>query len=222
MSKTWCGAVRPNDTTRVNSSDPSRYQTLVLPTAIVIDAFVASSVKHDRGVVRQSLDLVCQLCLQLVVMQVRLKAHLPKCKLCILVNQDAKLIRSVEERPRLPVERKRLLVSFCRSKRRAAKTGSGQTRENQTDRKLPFAPNSTSPHADSVHVALSRALDQPMMCIGCHAVFHEVHWNLEVHWNGLFWSFLYVCPEPVLVKCSFLYINGSKGPFLLTLFAPLA
>jgi hypothetical protein len=28
--------------------------------------------------------------------------------------------------------------------------------------------------------------------------------------------FSYVCPEPVLVKCSFLYINGSKRPFLLT------
>ena len=29
----------------------------------------------------------------------------------------------------------------------------------------------------------------------------------------LFWSFLYVCPEPVLVKRAFLYINGSKRPF---------
>jgi hypothetical protein len=28
-----------------------------------------------------------------------------------------------------------------------------------------------------------------------------------------FLSFLYVCPEPVLVKRSFLYINGSKRPF---------
>jgi hypothetical protein len=26
----------------------------------------------------------------------------------------------------------------------------------------------------------------------------------------------YVCPEPALVKCSFLYMNGSKRPFLLT------
>jgi hypothetical protein len=25
-----------------------------------------------------------------------------------------------------------------------------------------------------------------------------------------FLSFPYVCPEPVLIKCSFLYINGSK------------
>jgi hypothetical protein len=25
-----------------------------------------------------------------------------------------------------------------------------------------------------------------------------------------FWSFPYVCPEPVLVKCSFFYIDGSK------------
>jgi hypothetical protein len=31
--------------------------------------------------------------------------------------------------------------------------------------------------------------------------------------NGLFWSFSYVCPEPVLVKSSFLYRNGSKRPF---------
>ena len=32
--------------------------------------------------------------------------------------------------------------------------------------------------------------------------------------NGvLFWSFPYVCPEPVLVKCSFLYIIGSNRPF---------
>ena len=29
-------------------------------------------------------------------------------------------------------------------------------------------------------------------------------------------SFPYVCPEPVLVKCSFSYVNGSKRPFLLT------
>ena len=29
----------------------------------------------------------------------------------------------------------------------------------------------------------------------------------------LFWTFPYVCPEPVLVKCSFSYINGSKKAF---------
>jgi hypothetical protein len=29
-------------------------------------------------------------------------------------------------------------------------------------------------------------------------------------------GFPYVCPEPVLVKRSFIYINGSKRPFLLT------
>jgi hypothetical protein len=28
--------------------------------------------------------------------------------------------------------------------------------------------------------------------------------------NASFFEFPYVCPEPVLVKCSFLYINGSK------------
>ena len=28
-----------------------------------------------------------------------------------------------------------------------------------------------------------------------------------------FLSFPYVCPEPVLIKCSFLYINGAKRPF---------
>jgi len=26
-------------------------------------------------------------------------------------------------------------------------------------------------------------------------------------------SFPYVCPEPVLAKCSFIFINGSKMPF---------
>jgi hypothetical protein len=35
--------------------------------------------------------------------------------------------------------------------------------------------------------------------------------------NVLFLSFSYVCPEPVLVKCSFLYINGAKS----TIFSPL-
>ena len=34
--------------------------------------------------------------------------------------------------------------------------------------------------------------------------------------NGLFWSFLYVCPEPVLVKRWLFYINGSKARFFLT------
>jgi hypothetical protein len=29
-------------------------------------------------------------------------------------------------------------------------------------------------------------------------------------------SFPYVCPEPALVKSSFLYINGSKRPFFVT------
>ena len=29
-----------------------------------------------------------------------------------------------------------------------------------------------------------------------------------------FFEFSYVCPEPVLVKCSFVYINGSKRPHL--------
>jgi hypothetical protein len=33
--------------------------------------------------------------------------------------------------------------------------------------------------------------------------------------NELFWSFPYVCPEPVLVKSSFLYINGSKSAVFL-------
>ena len=31
--------------------------------------------------------------------------------------------------------------------------------------------------------------------------------------TGFFWSFPYVCPEPVLVKSSFLNINGPKSPF---------
>ena len=32
--------------------------------------------------------------------------------------------------------------------------------------------------------------------------------------------FPYVCPEPVLAKCSFLYINGSKMPFSAGLWRP--
>jgi hypothetical protein len=31
--------------------------------------------------------------------------------------------------------------------------------------------------------------------------------------RSLFECFPYVCPEPVLVKSSFLYINGAKRPF---------
>ena len=34
--------------------------------------------------------------------------------------------------------------------------------------------------------------------------------------RSLFEYFPHVCPEPVLAKCSFLYINGTKRPFLLT------
>ena len=37
--------------------------------------------------------------------------------------------------------------------------------------------------------------------------------------NGLFLSFPYVRPEPVLVKRSFLYTNGSSRPFSRTTFA---
>jgi hypothetical protein len=41
--------------------------------------------------------------------------------------------------------------------------------------------------------------------------------NLKSSWNfdktGFFGVFPNVCPEPVLVKSSFLYINGSKSPF---------
>ena len=36
----------------------------------------------------------------------------------------------------------------------------------------------------------------------------------------LFLSFPYVCPEPVLAKCSFLYINGSKMPFFAEIDTP--
>jgi hypothetical protein len=36
----------------------------------------------------------------------------------------------------------------------------------------------------------------------------------------LLFEFPYVCPEPVLVTCSFIYINGSKRPFLLTTTRP--
>ena len=34
------------------------------------------------------------------------------------------------------------------------------------------------------------------------------------------WGFLCVCPEPVLVKCSFLCINGFKRPFERTQLGP--
>eukprot|EP01046_Picozoa_sp_COSAG06_P037436 COSAG06_NODE_4226_length_4451_cov_6.710018_1_plen_186_part_00 len=34
--------------------------------------------------------------------------------------------------------------------------------------------------------------------------------------QSFFECFRYVCPEPVLVKCSFIYINGVERPFLLT------
>ena len=34
--------------------------------------------------------------------------------------------------------------------------------------------------------------------------------------RSFFECFPYICPEPVLVKCSFLDVNGSKRPFLLT------
>eukprot|EP01046_Picozoa_sp_COSAG06_P008757 COSAG06_NODE_447_length_15632_cov_47.212193_8_plen_77_part_00 len=42
--------------------------------------------------------------------------------------------------------------------------------------------------------------------------------ELGLRKNGPFFEFLhpYVGPEPVLVKCLFLHINGSKRPFLLT------
>ena len=34
---------------------------------------------------------------------------------------------------------------------------------------------------------------------------------LRLHKTPLFFEFSYVCPEPVWVKCSFLYINGAKS-----------
>ena len=37
--------------------------------------------------------------------------------------------------------------------------------------------------------------------------------SIHLRQNGLFLSFPYVCPEPVLVKSAFLHINGSKSPF---------
>jgi hypothetical protein len=37
--------------------------------------------------------------------------------------------------------------------------------------------------------------------------------NTVLQENGQFLIFPYVCPEPVLVKRSLLYINGSKRPF---------
>jgi hypothetical protein len=44
---------------------------------------------------------------------------------------------------------------------------------------------------------------------------HPPNWTSSrpVRKRSFFWSFPYVCPEPVLVKSSFIYINGSKRPF---------
>jgi hypothetical protein len=39
------------------------------------------------------------------------------------------------------------------------------------------------------------------------------HIECTVRNATLFWSFPYVCPEPVLAKSSFLYINGAKMAF---------
>jgi hypothetical protein len=50
-----------------------------------------------------------------------------------------------------------------------------------------------------------------------HLVVHnailDCHCLGALRQNGLLMSFPYVCPEPVLVKSSFIYINGSKRPF---------
>jgi hypothetical protein len=44
--------------------------------------------------------------------------------------------------------------------------------------------------------------------------------RIRLRKNGSpFLSCPYVCPEPVLAKCSHLYIHGSKRPFLLTAIA---
>jgi hypothetical protein len=50
-------------------------------------------------------------------------------------------------------------------------------------------------------------------------IFHNETQLSRQHKHGLFGSFPYVCPEPVLVKYSFLhfYLNGSIRPFLLTI-----
>ena len=45
--------------------------------------------------------------------------------------------------------------------------------------------------------------------------FTCVSYSSTLQENGLFLSFPYVCPEPVLVERSFLCINGSKRPFFL-------
>jgi hypothetical protein len=37
----------------------------------------------------------------------------------------------------------------------------------------------------------------------------DVLMRVDLRKNGPFLSFRCVCPEPVLVKCSFLYINGA-------------
>jgi hypothetical protein len=50
-----------------------------------------------------------------------------------------------------------------------------------------------------------------------HAPFTlRLHGTLFEKTATFFECFPYDCPEPVLVKSSFLYINGSKRPFVLT------
>ena len=44
--------------------------------------------------------------------------------------------------------------------------------------------------------------------------FQHTTWCEKRH---LFGVFPYVCPEPVLAKCLFLYINGAKMPFSRTI-----
>jgi hypothetical protein len=46
-------------------------------------------------------------------------------------------------------------------------------------------------------------------------VVRGLHALAVLHKTPTFWSFPYACPEPVLVKRSFLYIKGSKRAFVL-------
>ena len=79
-----------------------------------------------------------------------------------------------------------------------------------------LAGNDTARKPASDHALASAALCQPLplsqllppmmklestLAVGCIPPKH----------NATLFKFLYVCPEPVLVKSSFLCINGSKG-----------
>eukprot|EP01046_Picozoa_sp_COSAG06_P019115 COSAG06_NODE_1351_length_9765_cov_3.151976_8_plen_230_part_00 len=115
----------------------------------------------------------------------------------------------------------------------AAKTGSGQGHQthlaNKRGRIACCAVCECGPYRvvpkqrDRRHIRLRRAgaleVDRPHRTrrapcdvLVCRVALPLVRTAAGLQENGLFLRFACVCPEPVLVKCSFLYINGFKRP----------